>query len=639
MGIPYYFSYLVKNHGNLLVKYTTTAPCEMTTTTNTTTNTNTAFKVVNHLFLDSNSIIYDMVRSIDPSVPLTDTLYGSIIHRVIQQIEAYITLLRPQGIVMVAFDGVAPVAKLNQQRERRYKSWYQAELTRSIQKNGSATTADAFHTAAITPGTPFMEELNTRIHKHFEEFNDRIRIRNRNNTNNNNNNNNNNKTKQQQHPQEVIVSGSDEYGEGEHKLFAFLRDTANPQHPHYQRIRPDESVFVYGLDADLIMLSLNHLPLFPNIYLFRETPDFVQSLDRDLEPNAHYYLDIPALSLVIADEMNGRLSSYHQTPPSQSQSPSPVPVHEYIFLCFFLGNDFLPHFPALNIRTGGIHKLLQTYQSTIGEKGKYFLDTTTTTSTTSIRWNDIRAWLTVLANQEETYLVEEAKQRAKKSRQQYPERTEEEILRKLDMLPMVDRSLEVYIQPGTPGWQERYYRALFDWDKPPDEATLADLCRNYLEGLEWTFAYYTHGCIDWRWSYRFAYPPLLQDLVRFVPVVPSAHAKTSHHRSSRPLLQSYPPRPVTPYVQLSYVLPHNALFLLPPALKQALLTKHPEWYRTDCEFLWAFCKYFWEAHALLEPIDLDELEVFVDSVMKPSKSIIQQKPSIIQPSKNHKKNI
>ena len=41
-------------------------------------------------------------------------------------------------------------------------------------------------------------------------------------------------------------------------------------------------------------------------------------------------------------------------------------VYDYIFLCFFLGNDFLPHFPALNIRTGGTDKLINAYKATIG---------------------------------------------------------------------------------------------------------------------------------------------------------------------------------------------------------------------------------------------------------------------------------
>jgi 5'-3' exonuclease len=60
-------------------------------------------------------------------------------------------------LVYIAFDGVAPVAKLNQQRERRYKSWYQNEMMRHVTKK---TEVDPFNTAAITPGTPFMKELN-----------------------------------------------------------------------------------------------------------------------------------------------------------------------------------------------------------------------------------------------------------------------------------------------------------------------------------------------------------------------------------------------------------------------------------------------------------------------------------------------
>ena len=52
-----------------------------------------------------------------------------------EKIEEYISLIQPSGVIYIAFDGVAPVAKLDQQRDRRYKSWYQAEITKHIYKS------------------------------------------------------------------------------------------------------------------------------------------------------------------------------------------------------------------------------------------------------------------------------------------------------------------------------------------------------------------------------------------------------------------------------------------------------------------------------------------------------------------------
>jgi 5'-3' exoribonuclease 1 len=137
MGIPYMFSYIVKNHANIIRKFNNTIR-------------------VNNLYMDCNSIIYDAVHNIDFS-KLVESDIDTIIRAVCSKIDEYISVLKPDNTIYIAFDGVAPVAKLEQQRSRRYKSLYQNNISRSIYKD---TKADPWNTTAITPGTLFMKELN-----------------------------------------------------------------------------------------------------------------------------------------------------------------------------------------------------------------------------------------------------------------------------------------------------------------------------------------------------------------------------------------------------------------------------------------------------------------------------------------------
>ena len=548
MGIPYMFNFIVKNYPSIIKRYV-----------------KDVLKVDN-LYLDCNSIIYDAYNKMEFD-NLTETVAMSIIRRVISKIEEYVSIIQPSKTVIIAFDGVAPVAKLEQQRSRRYKSWYQNETTKTIFKKDKD---DAWNTTAITPGTKFMSELNEIISKHFDTDScSKLNVSN------------------------ILVSGSNHVGEGEHKLFDYIR--LNPA-KHMK-----ETTIIYGLDADLIMLSINHLPICPNIYLFRETPHFIQSIDSSLEPDANYFMDIPELTKAIVAHMNNdRVLTLEQ----QKNK-----VYDYIFLCFFLGNDFLPHFPALNIRTGGVDKMMNAYRATIGsnEKNgsnelneKEHLNTVEyLTDGKKINWRNVRKVVQFLANSEEEFIIKEHRSRNNKERQMLPNMTPEDKFKRFEATPIYEREMEHYINPVKPFWQTRYYRGLFGIKSDSKGEQKRDIAINYLQGLEWTMKYYTTGCPDWRWRYKYNYPPLLEDLIQYVPLFDTE------------FVPNKPINPVSEIIQLCYVLPRSSLNLLPKPLYYELIKRYDHWYKGNCDFVWAYCKYFWESHVEMNEIDINELERFI----------------------------
>jgi 5'-3' exonuclease len=470
-----------------------------------------------------------------------------IIDEVIETIKKYINDLKPSNNIFIAFDGVAPIAKLEQQRSRRFKSLYQNTISRSILKT---MDPDPWNTTAITPGTNFMKTLDDKINNYFADsyiFN----------------------------VSKIIVSGSNEVGEGEHKIFEYIRNNVSEH--------TNKNTVIYGLDADLIMLSINHLPICNNIYLYRETPHFIQSINSELEPNESYILDIPELAKIITLEMNNGVELTNEQQRNR--------IYDYIFLCFFLGNDFMPHFPAINIRTGGVDKMLQAYKATIGNTDENL------TNGKTIYWKNVRKLVKFLSDNEEEFLKKEHKIRDRREKNNLPNITPEDKLNNFNNIPTYQRDVEKFINPYNNNWQFRYYKSLFDI-KINDERR-KQICMNYLEALEWTMKYYTVGCPDWRWCYNYNYPPLLCDLINYVPYF---DINFVDNRTKNPVSQ---------LVQLCYVLPKQSLYLLPDNLFKALLKYKNEWYQTDCNFSWSYCKYFWECHPNLPHIDINELERFV----------------------------
>ena len=114
MGVPSYFSYLIRNHREMLIKLISFK------------------KQINNLYFDSNSIIYDCLRILSKKYDTyqnDDTFENDLIGLVCKEIENTFYEIAPNKRVMIAFDGVAPVAKLEQQRTRRHKSMLEKRFT------------------------------------------------------------------------------------------------------------------------------------------------------------------------------------------------------------------------------------------------------------------------------------------------------------------------------------------------------------------------------------------------------------------------------------------------------------------------------------------------------------------------------
>ena len=561
MGIPSYFAHVLKKYPRV-IKRISELPC------------------INNLYLDCNGMIYDVVRQMQFS-PEKQTEYETeLLQRICDSIDACIAIMRPTSSVFIAFDGVAPVAKLNQQRERRYKSWYLGEMESQRRRDITAhmkkraniePPKPAWNTSAITPGTKFMNLLHNKLAKHFDTSNPAA-LNARYNLNGG---------------AGIILSSSKEPGEGEHKLFEYIREHA-AEHAAATTV-------IYGLDADLIMLCMSHLHISRGIYLYRETPEFVKSINVALDEKERYYMDIPEFADAIVEQLS---SSSLQCSPKVAKDK----VIDYIFICFMLGNDFMPHFPSLNIRTTGIATLLEAYRATIGANETIV---SVQNGGHCIHWPHYKKLIVALATPELNLIRKEHATRDRQARHMRDTDKEDDVMHDVLMLPMTQRDVERSIDPFAAGWERRYYATLCDisMNGKTDAAQIAALCRNYLEGMEWTFQYYTRGCIDWKWTYANHYPPLLSDLVQHIP-----------DTTAFSFLQVKPKEPIRDVVQLCYVLPKASHALLPPAVARGLMrSKLASKYADDggYDFKWAYCKYFWECHTDLPALDLRELEEIV----------------------------
>lgn len=252
--------------------------------------------------------------------------------------------IKPKKLFFMAIDGVAPRAKMNQQRARRFRTALDVENARekAIREGKEMPKEEAFDSNCITPGTEFMAKLTQQlkyfINKKVSEDTDWQGV-------------------------EVVLSGHEVPGEGEHKIMEYIRlAKAQPEYNHNVRH------CLYGLDADLIMLGL--LSHDPHFCLLREEVTFgrqSKTKSKELE-HQNFYL----MHLCIVREYL-ELEFQELKEPGVLGFPFDLErvIDDFILMAFFVGNDFLPNLPNLHINEGALALMFKIYKAVLPKAGGY----------------------------------------------------------------------------------------------------------------------------------------------------------------------------------------------------------------------------------------------------------------------------
>ncbi|XP_052760032.1 5'-3' exoribonuclease 1-like [Mya arenaria] len=571
-----------------------------------------------NLYLDMNGIVHVCSHPEDdnPHFRITEE---KIFSDIMYYLEFLFRMIKPQKVFFMAVDGVAPRAKMNQQRGRRFRSAREAEeLERRAREKGEVLpTEKRFDSNCITPGTPFMVRLQEQL-KYFVV------------------------KKVSQDPLwkgvRVYLSGHETPGEGEHKIMDFIR--AERADPNYD---PNTRHCLYGLDADLMMLGLaTHEPHFS---LLREEVRFggkskQRSSKRPQTPEEttfhllHLSLFREYLDFEFSD-LKGRLKDFEYNLENV--------IDDWVLMGFLVGNDFIPHLPNLHINHDALPLLWRTYIAVLPECGGYinnggnlnlerfekylkelskFDFETFSEQAGDLKWFQGKK---AGASAEQSEVLSAARKLGKNQQKSVErlhagnqfalldtlngEEVEDEELG-TELIPRLDdysedQDTEDYSEEDTLDDEFRhhkrhYYMTKLEYETVTPEV-LRDQAEGYVRGIQWILLYYYQGVQSWSWFYPHHYAPYMSDVKDFVNMDLTFDIGT----------------PFMPFEQLMAVLPAASKELLPVPY-QNLMTNATspviEFYPLDFETDLNGKQQDWEAVVLIPFIDERRLLEAIRSV-------------------------
>lgn len=427
-------------------------------------------------------------------------------NKVCETIEKYVSLCKPKRGVFIAIDGVCGMAKCNQQRQRRFKS----------AKNNDNI---GFDPNCISPGTVFMDTLS----KHVSSFLER-------------------KIQEDWSNLELIISNEKVVGEGEHKCIKHIRDNL------------ELNSLIVSPDADLFMLMLSCYDFNNNRKLFLMRENIYDNVSCD-----YFIVDINQLAFKIVDRVC--------EDKTKNNIRKTEIITDFVFYCFFLGNDFLPSLPCVEIINQGMDVLFDVYSENLIEKGNLCFKQG---KRLILNKESFAAMLRKISNLESQTLEWKYKKNNVSNDPFVSKCMLDQDGKKFDM--------EKY--------RKLYYKAKFEKPKP----TVASI-KHYIEGLLFVLRYYFDEIPSYTWYYQYHYAPFageIADVMDKYNEDKEIFAKTS---------------PIFPLQQLFCILPPKSKDLLPKPLYKYMNESDKEigeWMKTDLALDSDFKKNDWE-YILLSP--------------------------------------
>ncbi|KAM9316010.1 5'-3' exoribonuclease 2 [Gastrophryne carolinensis] len=654
MGVPAFFRWLSRKYPSIVVHCLEekAKECNGIKIPVDTSKPNPNEVEFDNLYLDMNGIIHPCTHPEDKPAPKNE---DEMMVAIFEYIDRLFNIVRPRRLLYMAIDGVAPRAKMNQQRSRRFRASKEGvELTEEknrmreevLSKGGylpPEEKKERFDSNCITPGTEFMDNLAKCLRYYVA---DRL----------NNDPGWKNLT--------VILSDASAPGEGEHKIMDYIRrQRAQPHHD------PNTHHCLCGADADLIMLGLATHEV--NFTIIRE--EFKPNQPKPCALCAQFGHELKECE-GLPREKKGEHDEFASSTPCGAEQefifirlnvlreylekelnmPNlPFPynfercVDDWVFMCFFVGNDFLPHLPSLEIREGAIDRLVNIYKNVVQKTGGYL------TESGFVNLERVQMIMLAVGEVEDSIFKkrkeddESFKRRMKEKRKRmkaeqnptslptgqfapqalgrgrgnrsFPETVSNprQAAYEMRMQNMNQRDNgsgtkrkadsdsepepEDNIRLWESGWKQRYYRNKFDVDVS-DEMFRRRVVQSYVEGLCWVLRYYYQGCASWKWFFPFHYAPFASDFENITELFSEFEKDT---------------KPFKPLEQLMGVFPAASGNFLPVTWRR--LMSDPEssiidFYPDDFALDLNGKKYAWQGVALLPFVDERRLRAALEEV-------------------------